>query len=279
MLKADLKTLPETQQKRYRAVYCGLCRAIGGRCGQLCRLTLTYDSVFLLLVQNSLYEPEETEERRSCPVHPFRSVDSSRSSAADYAADMNVMLAHLKCLDDRADEHSLRGSLGAALFRRRAAEAAERNPRQWSVMQNCMAELREIERRREPMPDPGANAFGRLLGEVFAAREDHWTPVLRSLGGNLGRFLYLLDAVLDREEDLAAGRYNPVRVMTDDGTADADFRDILVTLMADAAADWERLPLIRDASLQRSILYSGVWSGVGFLTEAQELPDNEKGTL
>ena len=35
---------------RYRACYCGLCRCIKERHGQLARLSLTYDMTFLVLL-------------------------------------------------------------------------------------------------------------------------------------------------------------------------------------------------------------------------------------
>ena len=47
--------------------------------------------------------------------------------------------------------------------------------------------------------------------------------------------------------------------MTAEGATHEDLRDILTELMADCAARWEKLPILRDAELQRSILYSGVW--------------------
>ena len=38
-----------------------------------------------------------------------------------------------------------------------------------------------------------------------------------------------------------------------------ELREILLGLMGEAAAAWEKLPLLRDAEIQRSILYAGVW--------------------
>ena len=122
-----------------------------------------------------------------------------------------------------------------------------------------MAELGDIEKRREPSPDPGANAFGKLMGEVFVMREDRWAPTLRALGRDLGRFIYLLDAVTDLKRDARRGLYNPVADMAADGTTEEELREILLGLMGEAAAAWEKLPLLRDAEIQRSILYAGIW--------------------
>ena len=82
----------------------------------------------------------------------------------------------------------------------------------------------------------------------------------------MGRFIYLLDAVLDRAKDRRRGLYNPLEAMTAEGATQEDLREILTELMADCAAAWEKLPILRDAELQRSVLYSGVWSMLPVIT-------------
>ena len=51
--------LSEEEQKRYQSIYCGLCRNLKERYGQVERLCLSYDMAFLILLLSSLYEPEE----------------------------------------------------------------------------------------------------------------------------------------------------------------------------------------------------------------------------
>ncbi len=45
----------EDELRRYKACYCGLCRALRERHGQRARLTLNYDMTLLILVLSSLY--------------------------------------------------------------------------------------------------------------------------------------------------------------------------------------------------------------------------------
>ena len=258
-LIADIPARSEEAKKRYRGCYCGICRSIGRRCGHLCRCCLTYDMAFLALTLNALYEPEEEEEAGPCPIHPSRKRRSWHSEISDYAADLNVLLARLNALDDWADDRAPLRWAEAKLLEKPAGEAAERLPRQWAAIREGMGALAEVERRREPGPDPGANAFGKLMGEVFVLREDRWAPTLRALGQNLGRFIYLLDAVTDRKRDERRGLYNPVSAMAAEGATPEELREILLGLMADAAAAWEKLPLVRDAEVLRSILYAGIW--------------------
>ena len=214
---ANVDTLPPAQKERYRACYCGLCRSIGRRCGQGCRLSLTYDLVFLTLTLNSLYEPEERAEDRPCLVHPFRKRKSWPSEATENASAMNVLLARLSALDHWQDERRLLGLGEAKLLEKGAGRAALRRPRQAALIAEALARLGEIEERREPDPEPGADAFGELMAGLFLWREDRWAPLLGELGRNLGRFVYLLDAVLDREKDLRRGLYNPVQAMVEAG--------------------------------------------------------------
>ena len=63
----------------------------------------------------------------------------------------------------------------------------------------------------------------------------------------------------DLKKDERRGLYNPVAAMAAEGATDGDLREILLGLMGEAAAAWERLPLLRDAEIQRSILYAGIW--------------------
>ena len=55
---ANKEELSEDEFIRYRACYCGLCRELGKRYGQVDRITLTYDMLFLILLFSSLYEPD-----------------------------------------------------------------------------------------------------------------------------------------------------------------------------------------------------------------------------
>lgn len=263
---ADPKTLPEAQRSRYEGCYCGLCRSLGQRCGLLSRCALAYDMAFLTLTLHSLYELPERQLCRPCPVHPFRKKVSWQSEISDYAADLNVMLALLKAEDDWQDERKPLKRLEAGLLRRSAQAAAERNPRQWEAMTECMARLREIERRRDPNPDAGANAFGGLMAALFVRQHDRWEPTLRRMGASLGRFIYLLDAAADLPSDERRGLYNPVRGLTAQGATGADLRNILLMLMADCTEAWETLPLVQDAELMRSILYAGIWSRLPVIT-------------
>ena len=53
-LIASATSLTEAERSRYNACYCGLCRTLKERHGQLSRLTLNYDMSFLILLLQAL---------------------------------------------------------------------------------------------------------------------------------------------------------------------------------------------------------------------------------
>ena len=90
---ANPDSLTPEQLARYKSCYCGLCRTLKARHGSVSRLTLTYDMTFLVLLLESMYEPEaETGEER-CIAHPVHPHGWSASAVTEYAADMNILLA------------------------------------------------------------------------------------------------------------------------------------------------------------------------------------------
>lgn len=284
---ADAGALSEEEKERYRAVYCGLCLALRDRYGQLSRACLTYDLTFLVLLCDSLHEPVETQGASHCVMHPAPAAPRpwARSTWTDYAADLSVALAYHKVLDDVADDGDLAARAAERLLAGAYERARARIPEQCAEIERAMAAIRAIEgaeRNNTPAlsdstetacvsplsadatdtalafdPDAAAREFGRMLGRLFAHNQGFWTEAMEELGRGLGRFIYLMDAAVDFNDDAASGSYNPFVTLGSDAEA---MRATLSLAAADAAAPYERLPLVQDAHLMDAILYSGVWA-------------------
>ena len=69
----------------------------------------------------------------------------------------------------------------------------------------------------------------------------------------LGRFIYIMDAWDDLDEDIKKERYNPLTEAREE-----DFDDILNMLAADCAAAFEKIDVVRDNGLIKNIIYSGI---------------------
>ncbi len=260
--------LNRPQRARYRAVYCGLCHALHARFGAAGRACLSYDMTFLALLLAALYgdAPPDApmqaaacipvgDARLRCPPHPLRGRACSVLGSSGYAADMNLLLAYYKQLDDWQDEGSRTALARSRKLATHLPGVRERWPRQCAAVAEELSALGGMEARGETNPDLPAHCFGRLLGEVFAPAEDAHAHLLRQVGASLGRFVYLLDAHNDLRADLRRERYNPLTAHPG-----LDIEPVLALEMDACTRAFEQLPIAQDADILRNVLYAGVWT-------------------
>ena len=256
---ADPQHMTDEEYLRYRGAYCGLCRTLGSRHGQLSRLSLTFDMTFLQLFLGALYEPEEQETEFRCALHPRHKRVATATKFTAYAADMNVLLAYLNALDDWQDDRRLSALLASKVFQKAHRRASETYPRQARVVETALSRLSEVERANSAGLDAGANCFGDLLGELFVYdARDYWADRLRQFGRELGKFIYYYDACVDYDADRKAGKYNPL-VRNGQELDVVQARDTLTLLISACTKNFEGLPILQDNGIIRNILYSGVW--------------------
>ena len=244
---------------RYRGYYCGLCRAIGKRCGSVCRMALSFEMTFLAMLHTSLYEPETADEKHRCLVHPLGKQRMLMNEAIDYAADLSAIVAYYDLRDGWEDEHRVDRLAESALLKKAAEEAGNHLPRQREAVERYVKALHEIEARDDQNLDAAANLTGEMLGELYVMKDDVYARDLRELGFYLGKFIYLCDCYEDVERDIRKKNYNPLISRRTNETFAADCEQMLSDMMARAALAFERLPLLEDAEIMRNILYSGIW--------------------
>ncbi len=254
-ITANADAMNEQQRSRYRAWYCGLCRALSLSHGSLSRFTLNYDMTFLVMLLSSVYGCAEENGSERCAVHPVKRHDYLVSDCSMYAADINVLLVYHNLMDNWNDDRSVISLAEAKMFRKAAQSTEKKYPRQSQAILNGLAALAHAERSGELNPDIPAEAFGGIMGELFVMQEDENADNLRRFGRALGRFIYIMDACEDFDSDLRHMRYNPLTTMTR-----SDFEPTLTMLAAECTAAFDRLPVITDRDIMENILYSGMWS-------------------
>ncbi|HHX19295.1 MAG TPA: hypothetical protein GX728_02510 [Clostridiaceae bacterium] len=236
----------------YKAVYCGLCKAIGKRIGQLQRFTVSYDMTFLalLLLAFSTVEPDVRHE--GCVLNPFKKkAIAADHHVLDYAADLSCLLAYESMRDDAQDDKPIRGRVLSLLLRHSANKAVRARPAVASYIRDELKQLEEIEKGRSSR-DP-ADCFGDILGclfedgfDVIVSSEDisergqdgvpsapRWyeseqnadlyRTLLGDAGRALGRWVYLVDALDDLEDDRAKNNWNPL-LSLENGSKIAEMR-------------------------------------------------------
>ena len=256
-LIADRANLTEEQFRQYRSAYCGICSSL--RTSGLVRgtLSLSYDLVFLWMVLSSMYEPEETLTKRRCPIHQVTGTEMTENVYSRYAADTGIILAYYKALDDWKDDRDLIKLSASKILAKPFESASARLPRQSEAVRTSIGRISELEKERSDDIDALCNAFGSLLGEIFVYDpDDHWAGHLRRFGEAVGRYLYLLDAVLDMKDDIKRGRYNPL-IRSGKDTEEWQ-KSALDLFLGDISEIYGFLPIIRYSPVLDSIIYSGM---------------------
>lgn len=257
----------------YRSFYCGLCQELKNDFGRTGQISLSYDMTFIILLLTALYEEETAKSTCKCVAHPFEKHPVSRNCFTSYAADMNLILTYYKCLDDWADEKKGSRRIYASTLKSKMARLEKKYPKKIRIISENLQAITDYERSGETDLDIVAGYFGNIMAAIFTCKEDEWSETLQEMGFFFGKFIYLMDAYDDLEQDKKKGNYNPFLSMS----AEPDFEEkawhILTMMMANCCRAFERLPILSYTDILRNILYSGVWTRYNLLK--QKKPENK----
>ena len=113
------------------------------------------------------------------------------------------------------------------------------------------------------------------MAEIMLYQDDEWKELLNQFGFFLGKFIYLMDAYEDIEDDLKDNNYNPLKELYKKPEFEDMIHQILTMMMAECSRAFEQLPLIDDIDILRNVLYSGVWYRYEQVREKREKEKEE----
>lgn len=258
--------------EHYRGVYCALCKQLGKRYGFLARMTLSYDFTFLALFYMALGDDCPGFKKGRCAFNPLKKrTCCCDSPALGDAADAAALLVYYKTRDTIADSGFWKGLMARCLLpfassgRKKAARA---KPELADVVADCMRRQAELEREKTPSVDAAAEPTARMLAYLAAeaARDEREKRILDRFGYCLGRWIYLIDAADDLEEDLRSGSYNAFALsrQLSDGDAGAlkaarqYAEGSLNATLAECVAAYNLLDIRRFDGILRNVLELGM---------------------
>jgi hypothetical protein len=262
----------------YRSYYCGLCMKIKEKYGNIARISINYDMVFLIMLLSSLYEPKTEYTEKRCiasPVkHPVRI-----NEITDYAADMLILYAYFKAEDDVRDEHRIRGFAESIYLSGKYAKLCEKYPQKTEKLLFLSGIMEQEAKGKceniEDIPDKSAE----MISILFDYKKDEWQENLKKIGFYLGKFIYYLDAFDDVEKDIKKKLYNPLKndfkALSVDEFGDK-CRSILTENIALCSMEIEKLPLIENLEIINNILYLGVWNKFDRIQKKRKQEESSK---
>ena len=244
----------------YKGYYCGLCKYLKENHGEVSRLSLNYDITFLIVILTALYKLDSDITYERCIANPLKKKMRIVNEITEYAASMNILLSYYKLEDNLYDDNGIKDKLAYELYKGKLKKAYEKYPQKAEYIKQQLGNLRELEKQESKSIDKVSNTFGNLMGEIFVYKKDEYEHNLRNIGFNLGKYIYILDAYEDLEEDNKKGRYNPFIDYIDKKEELKNKVDMLISMsLGMATKNIEQLNLEFNKSIINNIIYSGVY--------------------
>lgn len=207
-VKTDFPNMYVKDVVLYKAMYCGLCKGIGKTCGQKARLLLNYDLTFLSVFAHNILDTDVKIEKQRCIIHHIKKRPVAiPDKITERIACLNVILAHHKLNDDVLD--SGKGRFKRAIFNASYKRAKKLEPKFDEIVKARYSELINYEKTNGESIDISADFFGRMMQEIIVELlGEICTENINKLSYNLGKWIYLIDALDDFDKDKKKGNYN-----------------------------------------------------------------------
>lgn len=198
----------------YKGVYCSLCRALGRNYSPLAQLFLSYDFALACVLRLAAAENGCTFSKKRCPYNPSQKCMICASKEVfDFCAHAVIITVYYKVIDNLRDKGFISKLAAAlvfpavALMHKKAARLAPDIEKAVSVAMKLQA---ETEAKPSLSIDEAAHPSAQALATVFALGfEGETKEALSKIGYMTGRFVYILDAADDLEDDKKKGAFNP----------------------------------------------------------------------
>ena len=250
----------------YRSYYCGLCKKLGEEFSIRARLSLNYDFAFLALVLSSLSDGKEEIKYENCFIHPLTKRPVLKSDDyLTYSAYMSIIVTYFKLKDDVSDNKNIKSFFAYLFFKGYFKKAKKKYPKKCEIIKTILEELNIKEKENCADIDEVSDCFGRLLSEVFL--KDGEDRALKEFSYQLGRFIYIIDALDDIEKDIKSKNYNPFIKKYSYINEDAkEFKkrvcseyDLIVTLTLESIASaFELIDFKKNKTILQNIVYLGL---------------------
>lgn len=244
----------------YQGYYCGLCKSLKERYGNIKRLTLNNDLTFVALLLSSLDLDDSQVTTEACLLHPTQKKKIYRDCYVDYCADMTILFSYYKCQDDWKDDHKKSMWMYQKLLKNSYQKVIQTYPEKCKKIVEALGKLDSLENEQCHNIDELSNCFGEVMAEIICYKNEEWHHDLRKIGFSLGKFIYLMDAYDDLDEDEKKHEFNVLLDKRNDEHFEEWIYEILSTLMAEVLNSYENLPIVENDGILKNIICSGIWS-------------------
>lgn len=221
-LRPDKDTLMVKEFTMFRAVYCGICKEIKKSYGNIPRLALSYDMTVLAILLLSMADEDALVRQEACILNPLKKKPISyQHSALEFCAAASVIFSYYKLQDEILDSGSREAKIGSILLKNAYTKAQCNFPDADRAIGEGIAGLAELE-KSPPIETTYRDAAGKfggilcsLMGDAFKSYfpgdtgRDKLIQGISLLGSEIGKWIFIMDAIDDYDKDKISYEWNP----------------------------------------------------------------------
>ena len=223
-VKVDRANLLGKEYDTYKSIYCALCKQLGKDYSIFARFILSYDCTFYAMLILSLAEKDPTFYSARCRFNPLKkcAYAKTESKALSLAAALSVSSAYYKLKDNLADSpwyKRIGYRMIQPFFASWKRKCQKKHPQMVEILQKMSKNQFKAEKDPECHLDMAADPTATMLSEVCGlipdevklstkVEPDKVKRILSTFGYFFGRWIYLIDAADDYEDDVKHHSFN-----------------------------------------------------------------------
>lgn len=267
-LDIDKGTIEEGQRGLWQTFMCGLCMSTKNAYSNFPRMFISNDINFFNVLFHSVTQTDVEVEQKRCFSHPFKKRSILKTtSLTDELASANVLLTYWNVYDDVMDDKSLAKRVAIKSLKKPYDKARSLLPQTDAMLKDMYGQMQALEKQNCSVLDKTAHCFA-LLSQSFACQmlKDYASKDVETLCYNLGKWIYLIDALDDVEKDLKKGNYNAfvscynLRNASDVVTHLQEIQFVMYASLNRIAQSYNDLNLTKYVCVLKNVLYDSIRS-------------------
>lgn len=210
-VSCDEEKLTINERDIVGSFYCGLCMALKSTFGNFARAFTNMDCAYAFMLLTSVNNCEIELNKKHCILHPFskRRIAYINDNLTKKIASATVLISYYKIIDDCKDEKSnLTKKMLKKFYKKTAKRAMDILPKFNLTLNECLLKTQECETKKDKDSIfPLMDISGVILSSMC---ENCNADSLKQMFFELGRFIYLMDAIDDYEVDVKKKRFNAI---------------------------------------------------------------------
>ncbi|MCM1194405.1 MAG: DUF5685 family protein [Firmicutes bacterium] len=209
-LDIEKETLQDGQRGLWQTFMCGLCMSTKQFYGNFPRAFISNDVNLFNVLFHSVTETDVAVEQKHCFSHPFKKRPIlCTTGLTDSLAAANILLTYWNVYDDVVDGNGTAKRTLLKSLKKAYSKAKNALPQLDETLSVRYDELRKYEQSDCNSLDRAAHSFA-LLSQQFCKiiLGDRSSEHIETLCYNLGKWIYLIDALDDAEKDVKKHNYN-----------------------------------------------------------------------